>query len=1261
MTSKKLFQPFSKLWCVFFLLFAITATAQQPCTNTFVNTYTPSSGPVGTIISINGSGFNLGIGTSSVRFNGIQSPGYTVVSDSEILAAVPAGASTGTIRVTTNGCVATGGVFTVLTSACITPEIYISELYDHVPLSYGMIELTNPSSTTTIDFNGEYVLERFGDNFTDLTNPALVPDYTLILQGSIDPESTYNVVSRNNGGDPGCTARVDATMGSGINGNDVFRLKKNGVVIDISKAPSNAGYTVKRKSNTGIVAPTTAYRAADWDIVGMNCSDLGEPNGPPATGGPVVDVITQPQDYIVCAGGQATFSTVVAPAQGATYQWKMLVSGAWVNVTGANFSGATTAILTVNSVTSNLDDTQYYCVITTPGCTLITNAAQLEVTPAVNVTALPANPLTCTSTTGTLTVTAPLGAQYEYSIDGVTFQPGILFTLPSGSYTVTVRNTQGCTSISPVYTIGNAPAAPVAATALPTDPLACASTTGTLTVTAPLGAQYEYSIDGVTFQSGTLFTLPSGSYTVTVRNTQGCTSVSAPYVINPAPATPIAATALPTDPLTCASTTGTLTVTAPLGAQYEYSVDGVAFQPGILFTLPSGSYTITVRNTQGCTSVSQVYTIGNAPAAPIAATALPTDPLTCASTTGTLTVTAPLGTQYEYSIDGVTFQPGILFTLPSGSYTITVRNTQGCTSVSPVYTIGNAPAAPIAATAVPADPLTCASTTGTLTVTAPLGAQYEYSVDGVTFQSGTLFTLPSGSYTVTVRNTQGCISVSAPYVINPAPAAPIAATAVPADPLTCASTTGTLTVTAPLGAQYEYSIDGVAFQSGTLFTLPSGSYTITVRNTQGCISVSAPYVINPAPAAPIAATAVPANPLTCASTTGTLTVTAPLGAQYEYSVDGVTFQSGTLFTLPSGSYTVTVRNTQGCTSVSPVYVINPAPAGPLSPTATPVDPVCGTTSGTLIITAPLGAEYQYSVDGGAFQSGTIFSVNPGTHIVTVQNAQGCTSVSLPYVVNPAVPAPVAATATTIDATCASLSGLLTITAPLGSEYQYSVNGGAFQAGTSFTLPAGSYTITVQNTQGCTSVSPPVIINTSQAGAPQLTGAQGCRPTINGNNYILEGMSLNNSFDVANVQFEWRIAGQATVLGSDTTFNVTEYGVSNNIRTEDYPLVFELTVSTSGGCTDAYRFTVDGVFCDIPRGISPNNDNMNDRFDLTGLNVRKIEIFNRYGLEVYKRSDYSNEWFGQTNGGDELPTGTYYYVINMDNETKTGWVYVNRSN
>jgi len=92
-------------------------------------------------------------------------------------------------------------------------------------------------------------------------------------------------------------------------------------------------------------------------------------------------------------------------------------------------------------------------------------------------------------------------------------------------------------------------------------------------------------------------------------------------------------------------------------------------------------------------------------------------------------------------------------------------------------------------------------------------------------------------------------------------------------------------------------------------------------------------------------------------------------------------------------------------------------------------------------------------------------------------------------------------------------------------------------------------------------------------------------------------------------------------------------------------------------------------CIISQGISPNGDGMNDTLDLQFLDdrsgIEQFQIFNRLGRSVYTLQDYVNQWGGQTDEGEELPTGTYYYVIVLENEDPeygreaSGWVYLNR--
>ena len=106
--------------------------------------------------------------------------------------------------------------------------------------------------------------------------------------------------------------------------------------------------------------------------------------------------------------------------------------------------------------------------------------------------------------------------------------------------------------------------------------------------------------------------------------------------------------------------------------------------------------------------------------------------------------------------------------------------------------------------------------------------------------------------------------------------------------------------------------------------------------------------------------------------------------------------------------------------------------------------------------------------------------------------------------------------------------------------------------------------------------------------------------------------------------------------------------------------FTITSTSIAGCS--YTDSIDVIeleSCVIPQGISPNNDGYNDIFDVSSYNVSSFKVFNRWGELVYSKDNYKNEWKGQSNQGDLLSVGTYFYVMNYEGDkTKVDWVYLN---
>ena len=82
---------------------------------------------------------------------------------------------------------------------------------------------------------------------------------------------------------------------------------------------------------------------------------------------------------------------------------------------------------------------------------------------------------------------------------------------------------------------------------------------------------------------------------------------------------------------------------------------------------------------------------------------------------------------------------------------------------------------------------------------------------------------------------------------------------------------------------------------------------------------------------------------------------------------------------------------------------------------------------------------------------------------------------------------------------------------------------------------------------------------------------------------------------------------------------------------------------------------------IPNTFTPNGDNINDKWDIPDLAYFPnciLNIFTRYGSMIYQSRGYSSAWDGSYNG-KALPTGTYYYVIDLGNNSPklSGYVVI----
>ncbi|WP_191858649.1 T9SS type B sorting domain-containing protein [Hanstruepera ponticola] len=128
-------------------------------------------------------------------------------------------------------------------------------------------------------------------------------------------------------------------------------------------------------------------------------------------------------------------------------------------------------------------------------------------------------------------------------------------------------------------------------------------------------------------------------------------------------------------------------------------------------------------------------------------------------------------------------------------------------------------------------------------------------------------------------------------------------------------------------------------------------------------------------------------------------------------------------------------------------------------------------------------------------------------------------------------------------------------------------------------------------------------------------------------------------------------------GDGATINVDTGLVEGATGDTEYSIEY----TTSGPCPTSTTESFIALQCIIPQVITPNDDGFNDSFDLSGYNVSSLEVFNRNGVKVYSKTNgYTNEFNGVADNGDELPVGTYFYVMKYQGgKERTSWVYINK--
>ena len=1184
-------------------VFTATITDANGCFASVTGTITQPSASLSATASVtqNVSCFAGGNGTIDLTVNGGTSPySYTWSNSATTEDINNLSAGTYTVSITdANGCTFTQNATVTQPSGTLSASASITQNVSCYAGANGAIDLTVNGGTSPYNFNWSN-----GSTTEDIGNLSAGTYVVSITDANGCTFSQSGTITQP-GGALSSSASTTQNVSCFAGGNGAIDLTVNGGTVPYTYNWSNAA-TSEDISNLS----AGTYTVSITDANGCTAVQTG--------------AISQPLDSLssntIVTGNISCFSgnngsidlTVSGGTMPYSYVWN---TGATtediINLSAGTYS---VSIIDANGCTTNS-----IAIITQPAGALATN---VSINQQVSCYAGSNGSIDLTVTGGTLPYT------FTWS-NGSTTED--ISNLSAGIYTVMVNDSNGCNA-SVIATITQ-PAAALNASANITQNINCyAGNNGSIDLTSADGTvPYSYIwSNGLTTED--ISGLTSGTYTVTVTDANGCTTTTSATISQPTGA--LNAGLNVTQNVSCyTGTNGSIDLTASDGtAPYAFNWSNGATTEDIN-NLAAGTYTVTVTDANGCTTTASSTV--TQPSASLSASTNVTQNVSCHSgNNGAVNLTVTNGTApYSYSWNNGSTSEDIS-NLVSGTYTVTVTDANGCTTV--VSATITQPAASLNAAANVSQNISCYSgTNGSIALTVNGGTSpYSYNwSNGATTQN--LNGLAAGNYSVTITDVNGCTTTVTAAVTQPS--ASLSANASVSQNVNCNSgTNGAINLTVNGGTSpYSFNWSNSA-TTEDLSNLSAGTYSVTITDDNGCTQSVSATVTQPSNALTAAASVT--QTVSCfGGNNGSVALTVNGGTTpYSYNWSNGT-NTQNLTNVSQGTYIVTITDANGCTQSASATVTAPSASISVNGSGSTANCLGGITGNITINVNGGTSPFSYQWNNG----NTTQNLNnqaAGTYTVTVTDANNCTTNGSFVITDQSA---LNANAAGPSDICIGELAMLVADSIPGATYQWYIDGQILTGSNSnifITPAAGSYTVTVSNSCGTfTSDSMVIKVHTID------------NISISPNVIICPGESTQLNV-TGGVSYEW------------TPTNGLSYAnIPNPIASPTVTTQYVVTITNEYGCKTTGEIQV-GVLCDtliIPSGFSPNEDVINDAFVIKGIEHypgNKIWIYNRWGNLVYKAHEYNNGWNGVSNVsgiyiGKKVPAGTYFYVLDLNNKTK----------
>ena len=567
---------------------------------------------------------------------------------------------------------------------------------------------------------------------------------------------------------------------------------------------------------------------------------------------------------------------------------------------------------------------------------------------------------------------------------------------------------------------------------------------------------------------------------------------------------------------------------------------------------------------------------------------------------------------------------------------------------------------------------------------------YSYSWSAVGTNNSTATNLASGTYTVTVTDLggPGCSVPGSRTISFSIMNDPLSINMLNSTPTTCALNNGSATVAISSGASgspftYSWSngINSISSSSqDKMINMPYGSYTVLATDANGCTS-STSFLVDtfPRPTMNVAVS----QPLSCGGTGSVSIVFNNHGTGSSWFVnwlDGYVDPNyynatgtATRTNMANGTYTVNVTD-NGCAPLTAKIIISsPSPLA-LNPTS--VQPGCGNANGGASVNPTGGSgTYSYSWSTGA-SSQTISALSPGIYSVTVSDGTTCTA-STSIILN-TNPSPTVNFVGVKNSSCFNGSdGSASISASGGTgilTYNWS-NGNT--GITALNLPAGNYSVSVTDANGCNAISTISITAPNQI---NVTIPSVSHTSCGNANGMAAGFASGGSGALSYTWSNGSTGATVTNLAAGTyTLTVLDANSCSNtqsisINTSSIPIISSInagpilckgnftniSVTATGGSGNMTYSWSNGMSSQTTTSIAVGNYTVSVTDAFTCQTTKSIAITEPSGIQILSLTSV-NPACGKTNGSISVSagggTGTLNYIWS-DLSASTGSVLSN---